>query len=164
MTHVINFHMPFDQAGYVHRIGRTARAGQKGKAITLVNPFEFRALKRLQTAIKASFIHREVPSAADIHAKEDAKLIRKVCLLEVSDEAVVMLSNLEEQLDPTQIACKLITMILAKRKVRGPEAIGVRAAVEVAVDWWRRRRGAWEEWRRISRWWRIGNNYRGKRV
>ncbi|HSV14741.1 MAG TPA: DEAD/DEAH box helicase [Tepidisphaeraceae bacterium] len=126
VTHVINFHMPFDQAGYVHRIGRTARAGQKGKAITLVNPFEFRALKRLQSAIKASFIHREVPSAADIHAKEDAKLIRKVCLQEVSDEAVEMLSNLEEQLDPTQIACKLITMILAKRKVRGPEAIGVR--------------------------------------
>jgi len=37
-----------------------------------------------------------------------------------------MLSNLEEQLDLTQIACKLITLILAKRKVRGPDTIGVR--------------------------------------
>ena len=126
VTHVFNYHMPFDQQGYVHRIGRTGRAGQKGKAITLVNPFEFRTLKRLQTAIKASFIHREVPSAADIHRKEDVKLIRKVCLQEVSDEAVDLLSNLEEQLDLTQIACKLLTIMVGKRKVRGPDTIGVR--------------------------------------
>ncbi len=126
VTHVFNYHMPFDQQGYVHRIGRTGRAGQKGKAITLVNPFEFRALKRLQSAIKASFIHREIPSAEDIHRKLDVKLIRKICQQEVSDEAVEMLSNLEEQLDLTQIACKLITVVLGKRKVRGPEKIGVR--------------------------------------
>ena len=37
VSHVFNYHMPFDQQGYVHRIGRTGRAGQKGKAITLVN-------------------------------------------------------------------------------------------------------------------------------
>ena len=128
VTHVFNYHMPFDQQGYVHRIGRTGRAGQKGKAITLVNPFEFRALKRLQSAIKASFIHREVPSAGDIHRKEDVKLIRKVCLQEVSDGAVELLSNLEEQLDLTQIACKLLTILVGKRKVRGPESIGVRGA------------------------------------
>jgi ATP-dependent RNA helicase DeaD len=125
VTHVFNYHMPFDQQGYVHRIGRTGRAGQKGKAITLVNPHEFRGLKRLQHAIKATFIHREVPSAAEIHRKEDAKFIRKVCLQPVSDEAVDMLTELEEQLDITQIACKLISMALAKRKVRGPEKIGV---------------------------------------
>ncbi len=126
VSHVVNYHMPFDQAGYVHRIGRTGRAGHKGKAITLVNPHEFRSLKRLQLAIKASFIHREVPSAADIHKKEDAKFIRKICLQEVSDDAVEVLSDLEEQLDITQIACKLITLMLEKRKVRGPESIGVR--------------------------------------
>jgi len=125
VSHVFNYHMPFDQAGYVHRIGRTGRAGQKGKAITLVNPHEFRSLKRLQHAIKASFVHREIPSAADIHKKEDAKFIRKVCLQPVTDDAVDMLTNLEEQLDLTQIACKLISMVLAKRKVRGPDMIGV---------------------------------------
>jgi ATP-dependent RNA helicase DeaD len=126
VTHVFNYHMPFDQQGYVHRIGRTGRAGQKGKAITLVNPHEFRSLKRLQTAIKASFIHREVPSAKDIHRKEDVKLIQKVCQQEVSDEAVALLSDLEEQLDLTQIACKLLTIAIGKRKVRGPEMIGVK--------------------------------------
>jgi ATP-dependent RNA helicase DeaD len=126
VSHVFNFHMPFDQQGYVHRIGRTGRAGQKGKAITLVNPFEFRTLKRLQSAIKASFIHREVPSAKEIHRKEDLKLVQKLCQQEVSDEAVDLLSTLEEQLDLTQIACKLLTMMVSRRKVRGPEQIGVK--------------------------------------
>jgi ATP-dependent RNA helicase DeaD len=125
VTHVFNYHMPFDQAGYVHRIGRTGRAGQKGKAITLVNPFEFRSLKRLQHAVKASFVHREIPSATDIHKKEDAKFIRKVALQPVKDEAVDMLTKLEEGMDLTQIACKLISILLEKRKVRGPETIGV---------------------------------------
>jgi ATP-dependent RNA helicase DeaD len=125
VSHVFNYHMPFDQEGYVHRIGRTGRAGQKGKAITLVNPFEFRSLKRLQHAIKASFVHREIPSATDIHKKEDAKFVRTVFLQPVTDEAVDMLTTLEEQLDLTQIACKLISMMLDKRKVRGPESIGV---------------------------------------
>jgi len=126
VTHVFNYHMPFDQQGYVHRIGRTARAGEKGKAITLVNPHEFRSLKRLQYAIKAQFIQRVVPSAAEIHRKEDAKLIRKICLQEVSEGAVELLTEMQEQLDLTQIACKLLTLIIAKRKVRGPESIGVR--------------------------------------
>ena len=126
VTHVFNYHMPFDQQGYVHRIGRTGRAGQSGKAVTLVNPFEFRILKRLQHAIKAKFIQRDVPSAADIHKKEDVKLIRKVCLAAELDEAVELLSNLEEQLDLTQIAVKLLSILIAKRKIRGPDAIGVR--------------------------------------
>ncbi|MGN6370412.1 MAG: DEAD/DEAH box helicase [Phycisphaerae bacterium] len=125
VTHVFNYHMPFDQQGYVHRIGRTGRAGQKGKAITLVNPYEFRQLKRLQHAIKASFIHREVPTAAEIHRKEDEKLIAKICAQKVPDSVVGLLAVLEEQLDLPQIACRLLAMTIAKRKVRGPESIGV---------------------------------------
>ena len=38
ITHVFNYHMPFDPESYVHRIGRTGRAGKKGTAITLVKP------------------------------------------------------------------------------------------------------------------------------
>ena len=43
-----------------------------------------------------------------------------------SDEAVELLASLEEQLDLTQIAVKLIGIMIGKRKVRGPESIGVR--------------------------------------
>ena len=53
VTHVFNFHIPFDSQSYVHRIGRTGRAGKKGKAITLVSTEEFRELQRIQKEVGA---------------------------------------------------------------------------------------------------------------
>ncbi len=43
-----NYHIPFDPESYVHRIGRTGRAGTKGKAITLLTPLEFKELQRIK--------------------------------------------------------------------------------------------------------------------
>ncbi len=54
VTHVFNYHIPFDPQSYVHRIGRTGRAGKEGKAITLVSTEEFRELKRIQSEVGAS--------------------------------------------------------------------------------------------------------------
>ncbi len=42
VSHVFNYHLPFDSESYVHRIGRTGRAGKQGKAISIVTPHEFR--------------------------------------------------------------------------------------------------------------------------
>jgi ATP-dependent RNA helicase DeaD len=125
VTHVFNYHMPFDQEAYVHRIGRTGRAGAHGKAITLVTPFEFRKLRRIQHAIKASFIHGEIPSIADVHKQHDAKLIAALCKQPVNEAAVDILSGLSEEMDVTEAACKLISLLLSQRKVRGPARIGV---------------------------------------
>ncbi|MFP3416207.1 C-terminal helicase domain-containing protein, partial [Bacillus sp. SIMBA_074] len=38
VTHVINYDLPNDVESYIHRVGRTGRAGQKGKAISLISP------------------------------------------------------------------------------------------------------------------------------
>ena len=55
LSHVVNYSLPFDGATYVHRIGRTGRAGSTGIAVTLVRPEERRKLGFLQSAIaKAS--------------------------------------------------------------------------------------------------------------
>jgi ATP-dependent RNA helicase DeaD len=53
VTHVFNFHIPFDPQSYVHRIGRTGRAGKSGQAITLVTTAEFRELQRIQKEVGA---------------------------------------------------------------------------------------------------------------
>ncbi len=47
ITHVFNYHIPFDSESYVHRIGRTGRAGRKGTAITLLTPLEFHSLQKI---------------------------------------------------------------------------------------------------------------------
>jgi len=54
VTHVFNYHIPFDPQSYVHRIGRTGRAGKEGKAITLVSTEEFKELKRIKSEVGAS--------------------------------------------------------------------------------------------------------------
>ncbi|EGH34800.1 ATP-dependent RNA helicase DbpA, partial [Pseudomonas syringae pv. japonica str. M301072] len=53
ITHVFNVDMPYDPESYVHRIGRTGRAGEKGIAVSLVAPSESqraRAIEELQKA------------------------------------------------------------------------------------------------------------------
>ena len=125
VTHVFNYHIPFDQESYVHRIGRTGRAGRKGKAITLVTPYEFSKLRRIQHAIKASFIHGEIPSLADVHKRKDEKLIKALCEQPVLDGVVDFFAQLTEEMDAGEAACKVLSMLLSKRVIQGPDRIGL---------------------------------------
>lgn len=52
VSHVINYDVPFHAEDYVHRIGRTGRAGMKGRAWTLATPDEDKALKSVETCIR----------------------------------------------------------------------------------------------------------------
>jgi ATP-dependent RNA helicase DeaD len=125
VSHVFNYHMPFDQESYVHRIGRTGRAGRKGRAITLVTAYEFGKLRRIQHAIKASFIHGEIPSIADVHKRHDAKLIKALCKQTIHDGVVDILAQLNEEMDVGEAACKLLSMLIERRAVSGPDRIGL---------------------------------------
>ncbi|SDD43955.1 DEAD/DEAH box helicase [Sporomusa acidovorans] len=66
ITHVINYDIPQDPESYVHRIGRTGRAGKKGVAITFIQPREYRQLKIIEREIKTRILRRQLPSPADI--------------------------------------------------------------------------------------------------
>lgn len=70
LTHVVNYSIPFDGATYVHRIGRTGRAGSSGTAVTFVRPDERRKLSFLQNAVakasKGKMIEEAVPSVDEV--------------------------------------------------------------------------------------------------
>lgn len=70
LSHVVNYSLPFDGATYVHRIGRTGRAGTSGCAVTFVRPDERRKLGFLQAAVrrasKGEMIVEEVPSVDSV--------------------------------------------------------------------------------------------------
>ena len=68
ISHVINFDLPSKQEDYVHRIGRTARANKTGTAISLVNPAEELALKRIQELIRMEIPRLELPVDLDLVA------------------------------------------------------------------------------------------------
>ncbi len=66
LTHVINYSLPQDPESYVHRIGRTGRAGKTGIAITLITPSEYRKLINIQRMTNATITKQKVPNVADV--------------------------------------------------------------------------------------------------
>ncbi len=74
VSHVINFDIPPDPEYYVHRIGRTARQGRTGEAITFVGPHEMRQLKVIERSTGARITREEVPTVADAQEREMAQL------------------------------------------------------------------------------------------
>lgn len=75
LTHVINYSLPQDPESYVHRIGRTGRAGQEGMAITFISPSEYRAFTAMQRQVKVSIRKEELPTAADIVEMKRQKIL-----------------------------------------------------------------------------------------
>lgn len=66
ITHVINYDIPTDIESYVHRIGRTGRAGRKGTAVLFVAPRENRMLRAIEKATKQPMELLKLPSAQDV--------------------------------------------------------------------------------------------------
>ncbi len=80
---VINMHMPRELAQYVHRVGRTARAGNKGRSVSLLAENERRILRDIMKAARNVVKKREVPPAVI------TKYSAKVAKLQVDIEAVL---------------------------------------------------------------------------
>ena len=73
LTHVINYSIPQEAESYVHRIGRTGRAGHKGIAITFVTPREARTLAQIKRVTKTDIKRESIPNVSEIiEAKKEA--------------------------------------------------------------------------------------------
>lgn len=70
ITHVFNYDIPFDEEAYVHRIGRTGRAGRQGKAILFVAPRERRMLRNIERLTKQQIPELKIPSRGEIDRKQ----------------------------------------------------------------------------------------------
>ena len=66
LTHVINYCLPEDPESYIHRIGRTGRAGKEGLAVTFINPREFKKLAFFKKIAKTEIEKRRVPTVEEI--------------------------------------------------------------------------------------------------
>ena len=82
VSHVVNYSLPFDTATYVHRIGRTGRAGKEGIAVTFVRPEERRKLgflsKNIKKATKSDFIEGKIPEVKDVLAVKNERVIAEL--------------------------------------------------------------------------------------
>ena len=78
VTHVYNFDIPQDPESYVHRIGRTGRAGKTGMAVTFVVPREMGHLRMIERQTKRTIIRQRVPSLNDVLAGQQRLAVEKI--------------------------------------------------------------------------------------
>ena len=78
ISHVFNYHLPDDAEVYIHRIGRTGRAGKTGIAITLLAPREKRRLREVEALTKQPVTKMEIPSIGDIHRHRENEVVEKM--------------------------------------------------------------------------------------
>lgn len=131
ISHVINYDIPYDTESYVHRIGRTGRAGRKGEAILFVAPRERRMLRAIEKTTKQPIEAMQMPSAADINEQRIARFKEKIgnCLaaddLEFFYQLVADYQR-DQEVEPLQIAAALARLaqgdepLLLSEKERKP--------------------------------------------
>lgn len=124
ISHVFNYHLPFDPTNYVHRIGRTGRAGNKGIASTFLTPRESRDFQRFEKVLGTKIQHKEIPSLKDVKNVKRRQLAQQIMGQSVHEETEQMLQMLQET-DASLIASKLISFLLSQQSVKGPERIGL---------------------------------------
>ena len=125
ISHVFNYHIPFDPESYVHRIGRTGRAGQKGTAITLLTPIEFNSLSRISKSVGGEVKQKQIPSLNELKESSLQKTVKMIKKTSIDEASVKILNALEEEMDLAQIACKTISLLINKDIFKGPESIGI---------------------------------------
>ncbi|CAK8725360.1 DEAD/DEAH box helicase [Candidatus Electrothrix aarhusensis] len=114
LTHVINYSLPDDIAGYTHRSGRTGRAGSSGTSIALVDMRERHRIRHIEQKINKKFKKAQIPTGKEICTKQLRSLMDVISNTEVDHEQIDPLyADIEQQLahlDREQLIKKFISL------------------------------------------------------
>jgi len=124
VSHVFNYHIPFDSESYVHRIGRTGRAGREGLAISIVTPREFNSLKKIQKDVGSTLESHVIPTIQDVQMQQKDTMIDKLKKQEISNLARELVENLKKELSEEEVALKLASMLYRENDIKGSNKIG----------------------------------------
>ena len=128
ISHVFNFDIPTDPEAYIHRIGRTGRAGKDGIAISLITPSERHQLTRIERLTKQQIKQAKLPTEDEIHTQREQKLVEKMMVWlerdrckreqEIVDELVIA-GN-----DPVKVAAAALKLARVEEKQRPIDKVG----------------------------------------
>ena len=128
ISHVFNYHLPDDAEVYIHRIGRTGRAGKTGIAITLIAPREKRRLREVEALTKQPIKKWELPTAADIVKHRESQVVENLKIWlgrgRYKRELEMVQELIEAGHDPLNIAAAAIKIARADEKQRPIAEVG----------------------------------------
>jgi ATP-dependent RNA helicase DeaD len=113
LTHVVNFDVPSSTEAYVHRIGRTGRAGREGVAITLADPRAHRLLRNIEHATKQRIAICTVPTPRDVKAHRmdmTRAAVRDAVVAGDLDAYRAVAEALASEFDPMDVAAAAIRL------------------------------------------------------
>ncbi len=113
VSHVVNYDVPTSAEAYVHRIGRTGRAGRDGVAITLAEPREHRLLRNIEFLTKQKIQIAAVPTVADLRARriEMTKAsLRETIVAGELDHFRAVVDSLAQEFDIMDVAAAAVKM------------------------------------------------------
>lgn len=119
VSHVINFDLPQDPESYVHRIGRTGRAGREGVAWTFVTPREIDHLYFIEKVTRHRIKRKPLPSVADaIEGKQRAMAERVIEMLESDkiNEFKGLAIQLLEEYDSVHLLASALQLLTGDKK------------------------------------------------
>ena len=119
ISHVLNYDIPYDTESYVHRIGRTGRAGRKGEAILFVAPRERGMLRAIERATRQVIEQMNLPSVDAVNERRVAKFLDKIEGALASDDLSVFRDLVEryereKNVPAVEIAAALAALVQGK--------------------------------------------------
>jgi len=121
ISHVINFDIPYDAEDYVHRIGRTGRAGRTGIAITFVNSKEQRLIREIERYTCQPMTLAKLPTVKEVLARRDElftdQLVARLALEETQQGRKLVEQIIDYGYEPIEIAAAAIQMARETQKL-----------------------------------------------
>jgi len=114
LSHVVNFNVPASPESYVHRIGRTGRAGREGVAITLAEPREHRLLRNIEQLTRQKIAIAHVPTPMDVRARrlDITRGALRAALEEGDLDGYRVISDaLASEFDPLDVAAAAVKLV-----------------------------------------------------
>jgi ATP-dependent RNA helicase DeaD len=128
ISHVFNYDLPDDPEVFVHRIGRTGRAGKEGIAISLFTPREMRMLHRIEGYTRQKQTKAKLPSKAEIQEKRKEQLVSRMEVWLRRGRYKNEMTMVEELVtaghEPLEIAAAAMRIVRESEKQRPIENIG----------------------------------------
>ncbi len=114
ITHVVNYDIPYDTESYIHRIGRTGRAGRTGDAILFIAPRERKLLGNIEKATKQKVEEMGLPSTEVINNKRISKFKQNITDTLAAEELSFFSQLLEQYQQEHNVSALEIAAALAK--------------------------------------------------
>ncbi|MFT7234458.1 MAG: ATP-dependent RNA helicase DeaD [Methylophagaceae bacterium] len=133
ISHVVNYDVPYDTESYVHRIGRTGRAGRKGEAILFISPREKRMLFAIEKATRQTITKMQLPSSEDIADRRVMQFNQQLSeIIESQDltffQNVINDYQQEHEADPLEVAAALAYLVQKSRPLKPVKHVEARPA------------------------------------